>query len=206
MPRTFKPFIPQKMMGYPELKNNDPIDLEIGCGVGLHPIKYASSNRSRNLIAIEHTAAKYSKFMGRLQNHPDLDNIYPIHANATSWTAEHLNPQQISKIFILYPNPWPKPKHKNKRWAAMPYMQHLFEVLKPGGELTIASNFEWYIQQTIADMPVWGFEKKLTETFTQKDVNSIIKSSNIHLPRTHFEKKYLESGQKCFQAIFKKKD
>ena len=108
------------------------MDIEIGCGVGLHPITYAKIHPDRNLVALEHTKEKFDKFWGRYENHASLDNLYPIHGNAISWISAHIKPASVSRYFLLYPNPWPKARHKNRRWAAMPFMAKLHETLAVG--------------------------------------------------------------------------
>ena len=40
------------------------LDIEIGCGVGLHPIQYQAKNLERTLVAIEHTKEKYERAPG----------------------------------------------------------------------------------------------------------------------------------------------
>ncbi len=46
---------------YPEM----PLDIEVGCGVGLHPIQYSLANPDRFLVALEHTREKFEKFHRR---------------------------------------------------------------------------------------------------------------------------------------------
>ena len=38
------------------------LDIEIGCGVGMHPLRYAKENPSRTLLAIEHTRTRFNTF------------------------------------------------------------------------------------------------------------------------------------------------
>ena len=68
-----------------------PTDLEIGCGVGLHPIRYARAHPERRLIAIEHTKTRFLKFERRLAHHTDVDNIIAVHANAIGYIT-HIVP------------------------------------------------------------------------------------------------------------------
>ena len=111
-----------------------PVDLEIGCGVGFHPIRYALAHPERRLVAIEHTHEKFMKFARRVENHraggESLTNLFPLHANAIGWVSRLEDRECFERIFLLYPNPHPKAKQANRRWFRMPFMARLLETLK----------------------------------------------------------------------------
>jgi tRNA G46 methylase TrmB len=110
-----------------------PLDLEIGCGVGWHPIQYVQKNPARHLIAIEHTRNRFASFERRARSHAEIKNLTPVHADAIEWVTHALAPESVDRIFLLYPNPYPKRSDLNKRWHAMPFMGRLLGVLKMGG-------------------------------------------------------------------------
>lgn len=169
-----------------------PIDLEIGCGVGMHPIAYARAHPNRHLIAIEQTQKKFHSFARRLQNHPPLNNLTPVQADAVLWISRHVPPQTLDKIFILYPNPYPKTRQANLRWANRSFMGFLLERLKAHGQLIFATNIESYAEETTQSLiSRWGM------TLVEK---SPIPASGPF--RTHFEKKYCLRGQMCWNLVF----
>ena len=175
-----------------------PLDIEIGCGVGWHPIAYARKHPNRYLVAIEHTAEKFEKFARRLRRNPAARNLLAVHANAISWITHEVTTQSVDRYFLLYPNPYPKAKQRNQRWHAMPFMERLIATLKPGGELILATNLPAYAEEA-EDLLVqhWGLipaRKRLLMLPTLPE----------GFPRTHFEKKYLEAGQICFDLVFRK--
>lgn len=172
------------------LANLGPIDLEIGCGVGLHPIRRALEHPERSLIALEHTRVKFDKFWGRYLNHNEPKNLAPVHDNAISWVADHDFVDKFEEIFLLYPNP--NPKRRNQRWFCMPFFVCLIRSLKPGGRVTLATNLEFYFNEARAmALEEW----KLT-----------VISAGVYegVPRTHFEKKYMERGETCYQLVVQK--
>lgn len=173
-----------------------PVDVEIGCGVGWHPIRYAQQHTDRNLIAIEHTRAKFERFRSRLKKHPEIQNLLPVHADAVRWVSHFLAPSSVSKFMILFPNP--EPKSPNKRWIRMPFMHRVLEVLAPQGEIQIATNERAYFEEILEygenhwNLPV--LEKRVYDSNT----------APAGVPRTHFEKKYLLRGETCFDVRFQK--
>lgn len=166
-----------------------PLDLEIGCGVGWHPIKYAQANPNRTLIAIEHTRAKFDGFRRRADRH-ELPNLLPIHADAIRWVTHALPESSVDRIFVLYPNP--EPQAANKRWFRMPFMHELLTKLKPQGTIELATNIATYKDEAkMYASEVWNLELADEHTVTEN-------------PRTHFEKKYLLRGETCFDVTFRK--
>ena len=171
-----------------------PIDLEIGCGVGLHPIIYSQKQPERTLIAIEHTKIKFEKLLRRYHSHHSPKNLIPLHCNAISWIVHCLPPEKkLEKVFLLYPNP--KPKSRKKRWYMLPFMEVLIKAMNTNGELIIATNIEdYYLEAKYILTKYWKLS--LLE-------DKVLKDPSIY--RTHFEKKYLERGDKCFNLIFQKR-
>lgn len=168
------------------------LDIEIGCGVGFHPIQYAKTNPRRLLVAIEKTSEKFKKFETRIKNHPQIKNLTGVHSNAVWWITHYVKPQSVDRYFILYPNPYPK--DPQKRFFQMPFMSFLKQTMKDGATLTFATNEKFYYDEALEmGVQVWKF--KILE-------NKVIDSSEQ--PRTHFEKKYLLSGQTCYSIVFQK--
>lgn len=189
-PRDFKPFeIPVSFAPA-------HVDVEIGCGVGWHPIRYALENQDRLLIAIEQTKEKFTAFRKRLSRHPALPNLQPVHADAIAWITHALPAESISRCFLLYPNP--EAKNASRRWFRMPFMARLRETLKPGGELVLATNIASYADEAcIYAREAWNLALLDDRTIRQR-------TDADFRPRTHFERKYLRQGQTCRLLTFRK--
>lgn len=181
-------------------KQSTPTDLEIGCGVGWHPITYASENPARRLIAIEHSKSRYQSFQRRWEKHGELENLLPVHANAIHWITHHVPERSIERLFTLFPNPYPKQSQRNKRWYAMAFTERLIGTLKPGGTWTLATNERFYIDEALETLGA-HFLLSLVDRKAYSALDQMGQS-----PRTHFEKKYLLRGQTCYQLIFQRRD
>lgn len=177
---------------------SENLDLEIGCGVGMHPLAYCLKNPNRNLIAIEHTKNKFQSFWKKYEQLESLDNLIPIHANAISWVTQNLKPESLENVFILYPNPYPKKRQANQRWHQMAFMKKLLDCMRFGSSLTLATNMRFYAEEARSYFcDIWGMQEILFETI-QRD------SHSCFVPRTHFEKKYFERGETLYNMILKK--
>ncbi|NCN28219.1 hypothetical protein GW915_11655 [bacterium] len=174
-----------------------PRVLEIGCGVGLHPILYAKRHADRCVIAIESTHERYAKFENRLARHRNLTNVFSVHADARIWVSQNIAPASLERVFILYPNPYPKKRHSNLRWHSMPFTQTLIDALEPGGVLEFSTNVREYAQASL-DTFTKDFGLGFESIFVPAQIPSLLKGD------THFERKYLESKQPCYRFCLKK--
>jgi tRNA (guanine-N7-)-methyltransferase len=186
-PKNFQPFLPA-----PELT----VDVEIGCGVGLHPILYAKENPHRFLVAFERTTEKYQKFERRLANHPGIRNLTAVHGDGFVWLKHGCSDGRVSKIFLLYPNPYPKPSQKKLRFSSPQRMAELERCLVLGGKLILATNVQAYGEE---------FSEAALATGFFDLVNEGIVALAPQLGRTHFERKYLARGETCREWEFQRR-
>lgn len=169
-------------------------DLEIGAGQGLHAIRYAKANPNRRLLAIERTSDKFEKLHGRYQKHQELTNLFPLHADAISVVTHLITENYLERVFLLYPNPYPKAKQRNQRWYNSPFMECLKARMKSEAQFFLSTNIDWYAKEALASLTkTWGFH-----------LLSDQKISDPQLAQTHFEKKYLLRGELCHRMVFEK--
>ena len=178
------------------------LDLEIGCGKGMHAIRYAIQNPNRHLLAIERTKDKFDGFMNRVESHRSkgllANNLTPVFGDAIPILAHLVAGNEIfQNIFILYPNPYPKNSQKNKRFHFSPSMALILDKLKPGGKLILSTNLQWYADEAKGQYTSEWNMMVQTDEVIQPEIKSF-------RPRTHFEKKYLASGEACYNMSFKK--
>jgi tRNA (guanine-N(7)-)-methyltransferase len=175
-------------------KSFTKLHVEIGCGVGLHPIQWTAAHPGNGLLALERTQTKFQSFQRRINNH-ERSNLYAVHADAHDWLPRHITSESIDGLFLMYPNPYPKERQANKRWYRSPFCHFLMEILKPGGQVQFATNEKFLVEEALSfASEVWALQ------LIQER-----KSTNAQwLPRTHFEKKYMARGQTCYDLTFRK--
>lgn len=184
---------PQQFFDFAAL--NGPVDLEIGAGQGLHAIQYCQNHPGRNLIALERTANRFALLESRRLAHPALHGLTIQRADAMAFVAHFVPDRCLEKVFLLYPNPYPKQAQANLRWHRSPFMRFLHGKIKDGGHMYLATNLQWYADEA---------EEWLCRTsglFKLKARRTLDPSA---VPRTHFERKYLARGESCFDLVFEK--
>lgn len=165
------------------------LDFEIGAGVGYQAIRYAINNPERQLLSIERTEEKFEKFYRRWENHGRPANLFPVHADAISVIHYFMPPQKTQNVFFYYPNP--ESKNPTQRWINMPFMGRLIELLPRSAQIHFITNELFYFEEVKQKYAQWPLTLVRERSFTDAD-----QAPNY---RTHFEKKYLQRGQTCYE-------
>ncbi|MET0274222.1 MAG: tRNA (guanosine(46)-N7)-methyltransferase TrmB [Phenylobacterium sp.] len=55
----------------------------------------------------------------------------------------------LARVFILFPDPWPKARHQKRRLVQPDTVEDLARLLKPGGKLRFASDWADYVDQAL---------------------------------------------------------
>jgi tRNA (guanine-N7-)-methyltransferase len=131
--------------------------LEIGFGGGEHLAASASANPATGIIGAEPFINGIAKLLAEIEDRK-LCNVR-IHPEDARDLLDRLGAQTISRIFLLYPDPWPKKRHNKRRFIARDNLQRLHKVLKPGGIFLFASDIPDYVRWTLFEiMAHGGFE------------------------------------------------
>ena len=109
----------------------------------------------------------------------DLNDFYRL-VKTANWP--------VSKHYILYPNPWPKSKHLQRRWHGSAVFPQITSI---GQQLILRSNWRIYLEE---------FQQAAKLVNLQGNINSLpLTDSSSAL--TPFEAKYQASGQVCWQLV-----
>lgn len=63
--------------------------------------------------------------------------------------VEALPDASLGRVFILFPDPWPKTRHHKRRFTQMEMLEALARAMKPGAELRFASDDAGYVEWTL---------------------------------------------------------
>jgi tRNA (guanine-N7-)-methyltransferase len=146
----------RKKIKLSEVFNEKSVWLEIGFGGGEHLVHQAKLNPDIGFIGCEPYQNGVAKLMGKLSADPrkniklydgDVRNIFDVLAK-----------NSISKVFLLYPDPWPKKRHHRRRFVTQEFLAPLYETMQPGSILRIATDIEDYVRQALQEVPKAGFQ------------------------------------------------
>jgi len=165
------------------------IILDACCGVGQSTRILAKQNPQALIIGVDKSDHRINRNVEgfTVNNGFTADNYHLVRADlndfyrlvkAANWP--------VAKHYILYPNPWPKSKHLQRRWhgsAVFPQMTSI------GQQLILRSNWRIYLAE---------FQQAAKLVDLQGDIDSL-PVTDATLALTPFEAKYQASGQVCWQ-------
>jgi tRNA (guanine-N7-)-methyltransferase len=125
----------------------DDVRLEIGFGGAEHLIAQAKANPRTGFIGSDGFINAIAKALAAIEA-DGLANIRLHHGDASEligWL-----PEALTRIDLLYPDPWPKRRHWKRRFIQDDSLKRLARILKSGGELRFATDIADYAVYALA--------------------------------------------------------
>ena len=120
-----------------------PLWLEIGFGSGEHLAQQAECHPTAGFIGCEVFENGIVKLLAQIKPRR-LDNIRIFPDDGRLLIAA-LPPASIDRVFILFPDPWPKRRHHKRRLLSREMLDRLAEVMTDGAELRAATDDADYL-------------------------------------------------------------
>lgn len=138
--------------------------LEVGFGGGEHVIAQAGLHPEVGIIGCEPFRNGVASLLGHLNRAPEVDNVR-IHPDDVRQLFPLLPAASLGRVFVLFPDPWPKKRHAGRRFIGAENLDSLAVVMADGAELRVASDDpvyqEWAGEQLRAHQ---AFEEVLVTT------------------------------------------
>lgn len=135
--------------------------LEIGFGGGEHLAWQAAAHRSIGFIGCEAYVNGIAKLLSAVEEQ-GLDNVRVHDGDARELVAD-LGEASIGRVFLLFPDPWPKRRHHKRRIVTSDMLHEFHRILKPAGTLRFASDSGDYVAWTLAQVRAHGGFEWLAE-------------------------------------------
>ena len=126
----------------------DEVRLEIGFGGAEHLIAQAQANPRSGFIGSDGFVNAIGKALAAIDDNT-LGNIR-LHFGDASELIDWLPAGALTRIDLLYPDPWPKRRHWKRRFIQDDSLKRLARILKTGGELRFATDIADYAAYALA--------------------------------------------------------
>ena len=133
-----------------------PLWLEIGFGGGEHLVHMAASYPQVEIIGCEPFVNGIAMLLGKIRQ-AEVQNLC-LHPGDVRDLFDVLPAACLSKVFLNYPDPWPKARHHRRRFVTPEYLHPLARAMQPGSELRVATDIPDYVRQTLEEVPPAGFD------------------------------------------------
>ncbi len=118
--------------------------MEIGFGAGEHLLSLAAEHRDVGFIGCEPFLNGVAAFLSGLEA-DRLDNVR-VHADDARFLFDMLPEGAVGRVYLLYPDPWPKRRHAPRRFVNDDNLDLLSPIMAAGAELRIATDVADYVR------------------------------------------------------------
>ncbi|MEZ5774891.1 MAG: tRNA (guanine(46)-N(7))-methyltransferase TrmB [Hyphomicrobiaceae bacterium] len=121
--------------------------LEIGFGMGEHLIHRAAADPGIGFLGAEPFVNGFAATVVALAE-AGLDNVR-LHDREAAPLLEWLPDGALGRVYVLFPDPWPKARHRKRRLVSPVTLRRLARVMRPGAELRVATDIGDYVRTTL---------------------------------------------------------
>lgn len=125
----------------------DAVHLEIGFGGGEHLAFRADEDRTIGFIGCEPFVNGVAKLLVEIEERA-LNNIR-VHDDDARPLIDWLPDASLDRVWLLYPDPWPKRRHRKRRFLSADSLDALARVMRPGAELRFATDIDDYADRSL---------------------------------------------------------
>lgn len=124
--------------------------LEVGFGGGEHLAALAEKHPEIGFLGCEPYINGVAKLLSAVEE-GGLKNVRILADDARLLMA-NLRPGSLDRVFVLFPDPWPKRRHWARRFIGPENLPALARILRPGGELRAATDHPGYLDWMLAHL------------------------------------------------------
>ena len=166
------------------------LHVDIGFGNGEFLTELARRDSGRAVVGIELSFKRVLKVARRLSR-TDLRNVRLLGVDAAWAVREAFEDESVESFWINFPDPWPKRRHRRRRFIEPIFVAELSRRLMVGGLLHVATDDPAYaaaIRTALDGEPLLENARALAAHQDQR----------CELPPTAFERVWIAQGRPCF--------
>jgi tRNA (guanine-N7-)-methyltransferase len=166
--------------------------LEVGFGAGEHLIAQAAAHPDTGFLGCEVFEPGIARLLADIDSRK-LANVR-LFADDARLLIGALAPGSLGRAFILFPDPWPKERHKKRRIVAAETLDDLAAAMIDGAELRIATDDPDYAQ--------WIGERAGAHPAFQAVAPA---PRPTDWPQTRYEKKAVSQGRNARLFLYRRR-
>lgn len=151
--RSAEPIDPVALFG-----RRAPLRLEVGFGHGRFLSQLAAAHPGVDVLGVEQQDLRVTKTAHQSRK-CGAGNVRLFWDDAHRFVRERIPARSLERVYVLFPDPWPKARHRRRRLLNRAFLIDVAWSLAPGGQLIIASDAHDYAFQALSNcstMPgVW---------------------------------------------------
>jgi tRNA (guanine-N7-)-methyltransferase len=165
--------------------------IEVGFGDGRYLAYLGEKFPEANLLGVEVSLGSVWRAYRRMLRE-GISNVRLFRGDARFIVRDVVAPRGLSRIYVNFPDPWPRKKHLKNRLLQAPFFELLSTRLADGGSLLLTTDHKEYFEFALAEAASTG-------------LYSIIQADPPAATlKTKYAEKWQEMNKNIFHAEFKK--
>lgn len=123
-----------------------PLIVEVGSGRGEVIVQAAADNPDTDFLALEVYIPGIAQTLVSMRRH-EVRNVRIALVNAAEALDTALEPATIDELWVFFPDPWHKLRHRKRRLVTLEFAETAARALKPGGVWRLATDWQDYADQ-----------------------------------------------------------
>jgi tRNA (guanine-N7-)-methyltransferase len=176
--------------------NDRPVELEVGFGKGLFLITSAAARPETNFLGVE-ILRKYLLFTATRLAKRGLRNVRVAYSEARLFLRDCVPATSLQVVHVYFPDPWWKKRHHKRRVFTDEFAQQCQRVLRPGGELSAATDVQEYsaiMAEVMAGLPAFHAVPPPEAGTPAHDLDYL----------TNFERKFRKQGKPIYRLRYQR--
>ena len=165
-----------------------PLHVDLGCGDGSFLCALAQRMPEKNFLGIDRLLNRIRSAVRRAAN---LSNVRLLRVESSYVARYLLPPASVETFYLLFPDPWPKRRHHNRRIMTLDFLNSVHAALDDNGALMIATDHLDYFREV-------GRVARTHFGFTTADV------ADVDLPLTKFQETFRAEGAPIYWLELRK--
>jgi tRNA (guanine-N7-)-methyltransferase len=167
---------------------NAPLHVDLGCGDGLFLCALAQRMPEKSFLGIERLLGRVRTVARRAAK---IGNVRLLRIEISYAVRYLLSPASVETFYLLFPDPWPKRRHWQRRIANESFLRAIGQALVSDGTLYIATDRVDYFE-------------KIKEIARANPDFAAVDFADIDLPHTKFERKFRTQDATIYRLELRK--
>ncbi len=180
--------------GLETISTPSSFNLEIGVGKGDFINQLALNHPKAKFIGIEVQPSVLVVAVKKAEANK-INNIKFVLGDAKT-ILDQIKPKTVNKLYINFPDPWPKARHEKRRLLYKTMLEKYAKVLKPNGQIIFKSDQPDLYQYSLVSLVENGY------IIVSKSEDYILEKEDY---LTEYEAKFRQLGNPIYRIIAQRK-
>ena len=138
-----------------QFRSQRPFHVEIGFGRPHYISEFAAAHPERRILGFE-VKRRWCRMAAKRAKREEMTNVRVVEGDARAYMEEWKENESVDGFHILFPDPWWKKRHHKRRLFNEEFVELLYRLLVPSGDIVFRTDVGPYADQVVEIMASHG--------------------------------------------------